>query len=123
VCLNRADVAQKQGAAMFLNHPRTGDAMAKKPTWYVSFEAPSQEKRFARLTQTFASEREAKQFAKAKLVSTQNITAGTINPHTPKLIVPPMQVFDWLEESDKADSLGRTVGRQNGDDQYGDKPK
>jgi hypothetical protein len=53
------------------------------------------------LTETFASEREAKQFAKAKMGPTQNITAGTINPHTPKRTVPPMQVADWVEESDE----------------------
>jgi hypothetical protein len=52
------------------------------------------------MTETFASEREAKQFAKAKVEPTQNVTAGTINPHTPKRIVTPMQVPDWVEEPD-----------------------
>jgi hypothetical protein len=78
-------------------------AIARKSqgTWYVSFETSSQGRRpFARLTETFASEREAKQFAKAKVEPTQNVTAGTINPHTPKRIVTPMQVPDWVEEPD-----------------------
>jgi hypothetical protein len=77
--------------------------IAKKSqgTWYVSFETSSQGKRpFARLTETFASERDAKQFAKAKMGPTQNITAGTINPHQPKRTVTPTQVPDWVEEPD-----------------------
>jgi hypothetical protein len=70
-------------------------------TWYVSFRPPRLEKRpYTRLTETFANEREAKQFAKAKLGPTQIITAGTINPHTPKRTVTPMQVLDWVEEPD-----------------------
>jgi hypothetical protein len=43
--------------------------MPGKPqgTWYVFFKTPRQEKRpFARLTKTYANEREAKQFARAK---------------------------------------------------------
>jgi hypothetical protein len=77
--------------------------MAYKPQgrWYVSFEASPQEKRpFARLTENFASEREAKQFAKEKMGLTQNIAAGTINPHRPKRTVSPMQLLDWVEEPD-----------------------
>ena len=77
--------------------------MRGKPqsTWYVSFETPRQEKRkFARVTETFASEREAKQFAKAKLSPTQIVTAGTINPHKPKRTVTPVQVYEWVGEPD-----------------------
>ncbi len=53
--------------------------------WYVSFETPRDEKRtFARVTETFASEHQAKQFAKSKLVHARNISAGTLNPLRPK---------------------------------------
>jgi hypothetical protein len=52
------------------------------------------------LTEAFATEREAKQFAKTKMGPTQNITAGTINPHAPKRTVTPTQVPDWVEEPD-----------------------
>ena len=84
--------------------------MTNKPqgTWYVSFRPPRLEKRpFARLTETFANERDAKQFAKAKLVQTRQITAGTINPHMPKRTVTPMQVLGWVEEPDEADVIRR----------------
>src|ERR1700738_4808600 len=53
-------------------------------TLYVSFELPWGKRNHARATETFQNEREAKQFAIAKLVDTSNVTAGTINPHLPK---------------------------------------
>jgi hypothetical protein len=69
--------------------------------WYVSFETPRDEKRkFARVTETFASEHAAKQFAKDKLVHAHNITAGTLNPVRPKRIVAAMQVPEWIEGPD-----------------------
>jgi hypothetical protein len=80
--------------------------MADKPqdVWYASFELPRRGKRsFARTTKTFPNEREAKQFARAKLVHTLNISAGTLNPHLPKRAIAPMQIPDWLEEPDEAD--------------------
>jgi len=52
------------------------------------------------LTETFANEREAKQFAKKKIGAAQNLTAGTINPHQPKRTVPSTQVPDWVDEPD-----------------------
>jgi hypothetical protein len=52
------------------------------------------------LTETFANEREAKQFARAKIGAAQNLTAGTINPHQPKRTVPSTQVPDWVDEPD-----------------------
>jgi hypothetical protein len=67
--------------------------MANKPqgTSCVSFETPATSKRsFVRRTETFASEHPAKGFAKAKLVHTENITAGTLNPHRPKRTVSPV---------------------------------
>ena len=53
--------------------------MANRPqdSWYVSFELPRGKRAFARGTETFPNEREAKQFAKAKLGHTLNIIAGT----------------------------------------------
>lgn len=72
--------------------------------WYVSFETPrgAGKRTFARGTETFPSEQEAKQFARAKLVHTLNIAAGTINPHLPKQIVGPTQIPDWIEEPNEA---------------------
>jgi hypothetical protein len=80
--------------------------MANKPQgmWYVSFERPRLGKRsFARATETFPNEREAKQFARAKFLHTLNVSAGTLNPHLPKRTIAPAQIPDWLEEPDKAD--------------------
>ena len=48
--------------------------MARKQqgVWYVSFELPRGQRAFARGTETFPNEREAKQFARAKLEHTLN---------------------------------------------------
>ena len=79
--------------------------MANKPQgmWYVSFELPRRGKRsFARATETFPNEQEAKQFARAKLALTLNISAGTLNPHLPKRAIAPIEIPEWLEEPDEA---------------------
>jgi hypothetical protein len=77
--------------------------MAVRPqdTWYVSFEQKriSPGKRaFSRATETFRSELKAKEFAKQKLADTQNVTAGTLNPHLPKRVISSAQMSQWLEE-------------------------
>jgi hypothetical protein len=79
--------------------------MANRPqgSWYVSFRSPPGRKRsFARATETFANEREAKQFARAKLLDTLIINAGTLNPHLPKRAIAPVHVPEWVEEPDEA---------------------
>ena len=72
-------------------------------TWYVSFEVPRGRRAHARATETFKNEREAKKFARAKLAETQNVSAGTLNPHLPKRTIAATQVLEWLEEPDEAD--------------------
>jgi hypothetical protein len=73
-------------------------------TWYVSLPRGTRGKRtFARATETFPSEREAKDFARAKLVDTPNVTAGTLNPHLPKRTIASGQIFEWLKEPGEAD--------------------
>jgi len=67
-------------------------------TWYVSFERPRGKRNSARATETFPNEREAKQFGRAKLVDTLNVSAGTLNPHLPKRTIAPTQLLEWLEE-------------------------
>jgi hypothetical protein len=57
----------------------------------------------ARATETFTNEREAKKFARAKLIDTINVSAGTLNPHLPKRTVAPAQMLEWLEEPDEDD--------------------
>jgi hypothetical protein len=73
--------------------------MANRSTWYVSFELPPPAKRrHGRATETFPNEREAKKFARAKLDETQNVSAGTLNPHLPKRTIASAQILEWLEE-------------------------
>jgi hypothetical protein len=82
--------------------PREG-VMANKSQgrWYASFQVP--QRKHARATETFSSEREAKKFARAKLVDTENVSAGTLNPHLPKRTIASAQMLEWLEEPDDAD--------------------
>ena len=72
-------------------------------TWYVSFELPPGKRRHPRATETFPNEREAKKFARAKLAETQNVSAGTLNPHLPKRTIASAQMLEWLEEPDEDD--------------------
>jgi hypothetical protein len=69
-------------------------------TWYVSFELPPGKRAQVRATETFPNEREAKKFARAKLIDTPNVTAGTLNPHLPKRTIAAIQILEWLEEPD-----------------------
>ena len=74
-------------------------ANRSQDTWYVSFELPPPEKRgHGRATETFPNEREAKKFARAKLVDTINVSAGTLNPHLPKRTIASAQILEWLKE-------------------------
>ena len=71
-------------------------------TWYVSFDLPRGRRALTRATETFPNEREAKQFARAKLVDTPNVTAGTLNPHLPKRTIAAKQMLEWLEQADES---------------------
>jgi hypothetical protein len=70
-------------------------------TWYVSFELPRGKRALARATETFPNEREAKKFARAKLIDTPKVTAGTLNPHLPKRTIAARQIVQWLEQVDE----------------------
>ena len=77
-------------------------ARKSKGTWYVSFKLGSEKRWRERATETFQNEREAKQFARAKVAETENVTAGTLNPHLPKRTIAAMQMLEWLDEADLA---------------------
>jgi hypothetical protein len=79
-------------------------ANKSQATWYVSCELPRRKRRLARATETFPNEREAKEFARAKLVDTPKVTAGTLNPHLPKRTVAAAQIVQWLEQTDGLDA-------------------
>jgi hypothetical protein len=70
-------------------------------TWYVSFIAGENlsDDRAHRGTRTFAGEHEAKKFARARFeAGDRTLVAGTINPVTPKRVIPSAVVPDWLDE-------------------------
>jgi hypothetical protein len=52
--------------------------------------------RSPRETKTFATEAEAKDFARTKLEEGLSVFAGTINPLSPKRVVPFSQIHNWL---------------------------
>jgi hypothetical protein len=70
------------------------------PTWYVTFEVHKRgtlpKQRSPRETRTFATEAEAKTFARAKHEEGLAVFAGTINPHSPKQLIPLSRIPAWL---------------------------
>jgi hypothetical protein len=70
--------------------------------WYVTFEVRKRgtlpKQRSPRETRTFVTEAEAKAFARSKLDEGLTAYAGTINPHTPKRLVPSSQIYIWLAD-------------------------
>ena len=83
-------------------------AIRSKHTWYVSFETPpaqAGEKRpYSRTTRAFQNEGEAKDFAREKLQTSRDVSAGTLNPFLPKRVIASAQVHDWLEASLRGES-------------------
>jgi hypothetical protein len=80
------------------------------PIWYVTFEVRKRgilpRQRSPRETRTFVTEAEAKAFARSKLEEGLTVYAGTINPHTPKQLVPSSQIYVWLaDEHAGSDSI------------------
>jgi hypothetical protein len=79
--------------------------------WYVTFEVhkrgTSQRRRSPRSTKTFETEKEAKEFARAKFDEGLIVHAGTLNPHLPRRTIPSSDVPGWLDdgrEEDPADA-------------------
>jgi hypothetical protein len=72
------------------------------PTWYVTVEVQRRgilpRQRSPRETKTFATEHEAKLFARAKRDEGLSIFAGTINPHLPKRLIPSSGINAWLAD-------------------------
>jgi hypothetical protein len=82
-----------------------------KAKWYVSFERKDRRpgRNYpVREAETFRNEQEAKAFARTKLADSQNINAGTINPHLPKRMISSKQVLDWLDEPEVDDQAEGT---------------
>jgi hypothetical protein len=70
--------------------------------WYVTVEVHKRgtlpRRRSPRLTSTFETEAEAKNFARAKLQEGLIVFAGTINPHVPRRLVPSHDIAAWAAE-------------------------
>jgi hypothetical protein len=69
-------------------------------SWYVSYVSSGDvsAERTHRSTRTFADEREAKTFARARFeAGDKTLIAGTINPVTPKRVIASAAIADWLD--------------------------
>ena len=84
----------------------TGKWMAR--TWYVTFEAQKRgilpRRRSPRVTSTFDTEMEAKEFARQKVSEGLAVYAGTINPYVPKQLISASRVSTWLDDAQEPDS-------------------
>ena len=70
-------------------------------SWYVSYVASGSlfDERLPRATKTFPSEDEAKEFARARSAAGDaTLIAGTINPVSPKRVIPSASIPTWLHE-------------------------
>ncbi len=70
-----------------------------KMTWYVSYVTSGNvsAERTHRSTRTFADEAEARTFARTRFeAGDKTLVAGTINPVTPKRVIPSSAIPDWL---------------------------
>jgi hypothetical protein len=106
--LKSIDIGQKLYPAprlpASLDETETFDSLSEMPpTWYVTFENRKRgilpKRRSPRETRTFATEDEAKVFARAKLDEGVVVFAGTINPYLPRRHIPSDQVYIWLAEN------------------------
>jgi hypothetical protein len=73
--------------------------MPEQNRWYVSYTVRSDvgPRRSARRTRTFDTEDNAKQFVRGVAADNLRLTAGTINPYSPKRIVSPDEIPTWLQ--------------------------
>jgi hypothetical protein len=83
-------------------------------TWYVTFEVHKRgtllKRRSPRATRTFATEAEAREFARAKFNEGLIVYAGTVIPHKPRRTIPSSDIPAWLddqrEQQDQDDAQG-----------------
>jgi hypothetical protein len=72
-----------------------------RKNWYVSLVLPKSKKRAAarkspRRSETFLTEDEAKAFACHKYQQGLVVSAGTLNPHLPRKMIPPAAIHLWI---------------------------
>jgi hypothetical protein len=70
-------------------------------TWYVTCEVHQRgilpKRRSPRATRRFETEAEARNFARVQFNQGLSVFAGTINPHTPRQIIPTSKIPLWLQ--------------------------
>ena len=78
--------------------------MTQPDIWYVAFGPDKTVKTddsagtsMVRSTRTFKTEVDAKLFAMQILAKGWTASAGTLNPHQPKQVVPPSQIETWAD--------------------------
>jgi hypothetical protein len=78
--------------------------MPEPNRWYVSYTIkPDRGARgYARKTETFETEEHAKLFVREIGAGNRRVTAGTINPHSPKRIVSANEILTWVDGPDAA---------------------
>jgi hypothetical protein len=83
------------------------------PTWYVTFAVQKRgvlpKRRSPRVTKTFETETEAKNFARAKFNEGVIVFAGTINPHTPRQLISSANIPFWLEGEQEQETAKETA--------------
>ena len=87
--------------------------MPEPNRWYVSYTVRSDRspRRYARRTKTFDTEEHAKLFVREIAADNLRLTAGTINPHSPKKIVSAAEIATWLETPVQLLNSCRATGR------------
>ena len=85
-------------------------------TWYVTFEVQKRgvlpRRRSPRATINFETETEAKDFARTKFDEGLIVYAGTINPYSPKQLVPSSDIPSWIEHAQEQDIAEQDSARE-----------
>jgi hypothetical protein len=72
------------------------------------------ERRSPRATRTFATEAEARDFARVKFEEGLTVTAGTIIPHLPRQAIPSNRIAAWIEPTVEETSGSTAVDPESG---------
>src|SRR3984957_254318 len=102
-------------AALRQSGPRTGrandPASQERVSWLINpkgrgtshLNCHGESERSQGRPKHFRTSERPRNFARAKLVETPNVTAGTLNPHLPKRAIAPTLMLEWLDEPDAPD--------------------
>jgi hypothetical protein len=85
-------------------------------TWYVTFQMHKRgllpKRRSQRITRSFETEPEAKDFARARFNEGLVVFAGTINPFFPKQLIPSSDIPQWLDGPQEQEAAKRETTRE-----------